>query len=284
MIREIKDSDEVSDFVLRLCGKTTRASYPRFLDEERIQDEMDKAITLDHMQLIASYCNNRLLGVCAYYWIEKEKYAQSTIFLIDGDYEIVANEIFNHIESELKGYKFLMGFPKENVKALEWLQKKEMTCIESSLVTHRKNINTINVEASEAISSITKDNFESYSKFHDSFALEEDMYYHSETLFKDIDRFVTMIYKDQGEIVASIFASDGQDLTDIVGLFIKDAYKNKGIEVLLLKTLLSKLINKHCSIGEVLFFIDDDNAEELTIALEADFVIKESYRCYQKLL
>ena len=117
-----------------------------------------------------------------------------------------------------------------------------------------------------------------------SFALELNMYNHSKNLIEKIDRFKIMVYMDKGEIVASIFASDDQDLSDIVGLFIKDAYKNKGIEILLLKTLLSKLIQKHGSLGEVLFFIDDDNVEELAIALEAGFVIKESYQCFEKLL
>lgn len=284
MIREVKDIDEVYDFILKLSGESSRASYPRFLEEERILVEINKAITLDNMQLIASYNDNRLLGVCAYYWIKKKNYAQTTLFLIDGDYDIVANEIFNHIQSELAGYRCLIGFPKENTKALEWLHKKDMTCIESSLVTHLKNLNTINVETSEAISSITRDNFDSYSRFHDSFAIEKNMYCHSKNLLEDIDRFETMVYMDKGEIVASIFANDGQDLSDIVGLFIKDAYKNKGIEVLLLKTLLSKLIHKHGSLGEVLYFVDDDNVEELTIALEAGFVIKESYQCFEKLL
>lgn len=284
MIRQIKDTDEVYDFILKLSGESSRASYPRLLEEERVQIEINKAITFDNMKLITYYTDNRLLGVCAYYWIEKENYAQTTIFLIDGDYDIVANEIFNHIQSELTGYRLLMGFPKENVKALEWLHKKDMTCIESSLVTHWKNLNTINVETSEAIGSITKDNFDSYSKFHDSFALEENMYYHSKNLLENIDRFETMFYMDKGEIVASIFARDSQALSDIVGLFIKDAYKKKGIEVLLLQTLLSKLIHKHGSLGEVLFFVDDDNVEELTNALEVGFVIKESYQCFEKLL
>jgi len=284
MIREINDTDEVYDFVLKLSRDSSRASYPRFLEKDRVQVEIDKAITLDHMQLIASYDDNRLLGVCTYYWIEKESYAQTTMFLIDGDYDIAANEIFNHIQSELTGYRLLMGFPKENVKALELLQKKDMICIESSLVTHWEYINTINVETSEAISSITKDNFDSYSKFHDSFALEANMFYNSKKLLEDIDRFETLVYKDKGKIVASIFASDGKDLSDIVGLFIKDIYKNKGIEVLLLQTLLSRLIHKHGTLSEVLYFVDDDNVEELTIALEAGFVTKESYQCFEKLL
>ena len=236
------------------------------------------------MQLIASYNDNRLLGVCAYYWIKKTNYAQTTLFLIDGDYDIIANEILNHIQSELAGYRCLIGFPKENAKALEWLRKKDMTCIESSLVTHLKNLKTISVETSEAISSITSDNFDSYSEFHDSFALEANMYNHSKNLFEKIDRFETLVYMDKGEIVASIFASDDQNLSDIVGVFIKDAYKNKGIEVLLLKTLLSKLIHKHGSLGEVLYFVDDDNVEALTNALEVGFVIKESYQCFENLL
>jgi len=284
MIREVKDIDEVYDFVLKLSRESSTASYPRIHKEERIQAELNSAVTLDSMQLIASYNDNRLLGVCAFYWIKKTNYAQTTLFLIDGDYDIVANEILNHIQSELPGYRCLIGFPKENAKALEWLRIKDMTCIESSLVTHLKNLNAINVETSEAISSITRDNFDSYSEFHDSFALEANMYNHSKNLFEKIDRFETMVYKNKGKIVASIFASDDQDSADIVGLFIRDTYKNKGIEVLLLKTLLSKLIHKHGSLDEVLFFVDDDNGEELTIALEAGFVIKESYQCFEKYL
>jgi ribosomal protein S18 acetylase RimI-like enzyme len=101
-------------------------------------------------------------------------------------------------------------------------------------------------------------------------------------LNNSIDNFEILTFKDENRIQASIFANKGKDLTDIVGLFIDERSKQKGIENILINELFYQISEQYGEIREVLYFVEEENKGELEIALDEGFQIKEEYNCFEK--
>lgn len=280
MIKVITDPDEVFDFIYKYSCNDKAASYPRMKSKEKISRNLERALTLENRMIIANY-DDELLGVCCFHW-DNDNYAQASIFLVKDSYEYVADEMICFIQNKLPKYNLLIGIPDTNAQARDYFEKKNLECIESSIVMHQLNLECAERSSNHNINRITKTNFDLYKDFHNKFAVLYEMYYTSEKLLDVIERFEILTFNNGNKIVASIFANKGKDLTDIVGLFIEDDYKNKDIESLLFDELRANLVDEFGKIGEVLYFAEDEKDVEL--ASVAGFKIKESYKCYEKAL
>lgn len=284
MIKEIYTCEEVIEFVWELSQDNMHASYPRINSIEELKEDLEKALNEKNRNIIACYRNNVLCGVCNYFWISDEKYAQTLQFLIGEDYNQVAEEMIHYISKELAGYKLFIGVPFSNEKANQYFNKKNIECIESSIVTNLYNLKSHCNQRYNSIDKITKDNFEEYAIFHDKHAIPLGIYYNSANLKNDMDRFQVLAFRKSEGIHASIFTKGNKDLSDVVGLFIDKEYKNRGIESLLINEMLMELYNEFGSIKEILYFVDEDNGDELNFVLNAGFKVKEKYRCYRCIL
>lgn len=284
MIKTIQRLDEVMDFAWDLSQNKFHASYPRINSIEEIKEELEKAINLENRNVIAYYNQDVLYGVCFYFWISNEKYAQTTGFLIKGDYDQIADEFISHISKQLPEYQLFIGVPFTNTNANEYFKKRNIECIEDSIVTRICNLEPHINQEYDCIELINKNNFEEYAVFHDKYAIPLEMYFNSKNLQKAIGRFRIFAFRQDGEIRGSIFVKAGKDISDVIGLFIDEEYKNKGIESILINEMLAKLYNEFGSIKEILYFIDESSTDELNFALNAGFWIKEKYRLYKCIL
>jgi ribosomal protein S18 acetylase RimI-like enzyme len=284
MIKTIHNFEEVIDFAWELSQNKTHASYPRKKSVKEMKRAIEKAISEENENIIAYYDEGVLCGVCIYFWKSDEKYAQTVEFLIRGDYDKVAEDFLMYISNELPGYELLIGVPFTNNNANKYFKKKNIDCIESSIVTNLYNLKPQLSEKLDCIDRINKDNFEEYAKFHDKYAIPLGIYFNSKNLNKVMDRFQVLVFRKDGEIHGSIFTKAGKDLSDVIGLFIDQEYKNKGIEGILINEMLRQLYDEFGSIQEILYFIDENNADELNLVLNAGFKIKENYRCYKCIL
>ncbi len=284
MIKEIYTCEEVIEFVWELSKDNLHASYPRIKSIEELKEDLEKALNEKNRNIIACYRNNVLCGVCNYFWISDEKYAQTLLFLIGEDYNQVAEEMIHYISKELPGYKLFIGVPFSNEKANQYFNKKNIECIESSIVTNLYNLKSHWNQRYNSIDKITKDNFEEYAIFHDKHAIPLGIYYNSANLKNDMDRFQVLAFRRDEGIHGSIFTKGNKDLSDVVGLFIDKEYKNRGIESILINEMLMELYNEFGSVKEILYFVDEDNGDELNFVLNAGFKVKEKYRCYRCIL
>ncbi len=284
MIKNVYTSEEVIDFIWELSQDNIHASYPRINSIEELKGELEKALNEKNRNIIAYYQNDVLWGVCTYFWIPDEKYAQTLQFLIREDYQQVADEMIHYISKELSGYKLFIGVPFSNENANQYFKKKNIECIESSIVANLYNLKTHWNQRHDNVDKITKDNFEEYAIFHDKHAIPLGIYYNSTNLKNDMDYFQVLVFRKDEEIHGSIFTKGNKDLSDVVGLFIDNEYKNKGIESILINEMLMELYNEFGSVKEILYFVDEDNSDELNFVLNAGFDIKERYRCYRCIL
>ncbi len=286
MIKTIDKVEEVIDFAWELSQNNLFASYPRKESIKAIRDDIEKAINKDNNNIIACYHENVLCGVCIYFWKLDEKYAQTTEFLIREDYDQSAEEMIDYISKKLAGYELFIGVPFSNENANQYFKKKNIECIESSIVTNLYNLKSPSHEKHDCVDKITKDNFEEYAIFHDKHAIPSGGYWNSKNLKKQMERFQIQVFvfrKDE-RIHASIFTKTGKELSDVVGLFIDEEYKNNGIESILINEMLMGLYNEFGTIEEILFFTDEACTDELNLVLAAGFQIKEKYRCYKCIL
>lgn len=256
------------------------ASYPRIDLIEELKEELLKAINLENHNIIAFYHQNILYGVCSYFWLSDEKYAQTLRFLIKEDYDQVADEFISYISTQLSGYKLFIGVPFTNKNSNKYFKKRNIECIENSIVTRICNLEPHISQRYDCIEKINKNNFEEYAVFHDKYAIPSDMYFNSKNLRKYIEGFRIFAFRQDGEIHGSIFVKAGKDISDVVGLFIDGEYKDKGIESILINEMLTQLYNEFGTIKEILFFVDEDFTNELNLVLDAGFEIKEKYRLY----
>lgn len=284
MIKKIYRVEEVMDFAWELSQNDLYASYPRRNSIEEIKKELERAINLEERNIIAYYHQNVLCGVCAYFWECDEKYAQTVVFLIRGDYDQIADEFINHISKQLPGYELFIGVPFTNKNANEYFMRKNVELVESSIVAALYNLESHGNESHNQVERITNSNFEEYATFHDKYAMPSGMYYNSKNLQKDIDYFRIFAFRQDEEVRGSIFTKASKDGASVVGLFVDKEYKNKGIESILINETLMQLYNEFGSLREFLYFIDEDSLNELNAALNAGFEIKEKYRCYKCIL
>lgn len=284
MIKTIYRFEEVIDFAWELSQDDLHASYARMKSMKEVKREIERAIREENYNIVASYHENVLCGVCIYYWICDEKYAQTRVFLIRGDYDQIAEEFISHIRNQLAGYELLIGVPFTNKNANGYFKKKNFECIDSSIVTKLYNLEYNINQNHECVEKITKSNFEEYAIFHDKYAVPLEMYFDSKNLRKDMDRFRIFIFRQDEAIHGSIFVKIVRDTAEVFGLFVDKEYKNKGIGSILINDMLMQLYNEFGAIKEITYFIDEDCTDELNSALTAGFEIKDKYRCYKCIL
>lgn len=281
MIRVVNDVDEVIEFTWELSRNNLQASYPRLNSKFDVKNEIEKSIIKENFNTIAFYNKNKLFGVCSYFWIEDERYAQTTIFIIDDGYKNIADEFINYLGRELRGYELFIGVPNTNKYAIEYFKEKGVKCVENSIVTKKDGLSkNLNLRC-EFIEKIDKTNFIDYSLFHDRYAISNDIYYNSENVYKEIENFRIYVYTKDKEIYGSIFVKIGKKISEVIGLFIDKRYRNKGIEYILLNEMLAELYNEFGTVKEILYFIDKDSIDEMDIALQAGFEIVEEYKLYK---
>lgn len=284
MIKTIHSLDEVMDFAWELSQNNLHASYPRINSIEELKGELEKAINLENRNIIGYYDQEVLCGVCFYYWISDEKYAQTAGFLIKGDYDEIADKFISYISKQLPGYELYIGVPFTNKNANEYFTEKNIELIDRSIVTAMYNLESRGYESHNQVEKITSSNFEEYAVFHDKYAIPLGMYFNSKNLQKAIDRFRIFAFRQDGEIHGSMFTKAFKDGGDVIGLFLDKEYKNKGIESILINETLMQFYNEFGSLREILYFIDEDCTDELSAALTAGFKIKENYRLYKCML
>lgn len=127
----VQKSDEVIEFVWKLSQNKLYASYPRQNAISKLKEEIEKAIKSDNFNIIAFYHKDELCGVCSYFWIDDEKYAQITIFLIGEGYDQVADKFINYMGKELPGYELFIGLPSTNKSANEYFREKNIELFRS---------------------------------------------------------------------------------------------------------------------------------------------------------
>lgn len=284
MIIEIKDKSEILEYMWNLSQDNTKNSYPKKHSKDELEQSIEAAIISDTYKVIGCYHDNILKGASIYFWIEENKYAQTTFFLIDNDFSLVANEIIDYIKKQLPAYELFIGVPFDNVNASNYFEMMNIKCIASSIDTRLKHKPNIIGEVREQIDSLDLEAFDEYAIFHDRFAYKLEMYWTSDRVKESMNQFRIFVYRDSNKIGGSIFVKKYLGGAEVFGLFLDEEFKNKGLERELLQFMLSSIYKEYEDIKEVVYFIDETETQELEVALAIGFEISDTYRCYKCVL
>lgn len=180
---------------------------------------------------------------------------------------------------EYSGYRALFGFPRENINANKFFIDRGNKCLDSCLdmrlVTNC--FNEINTQIT--ILKITEESFDSYADFHDKHWVNS--YWTSDRLRKELDKWHIFVYGEE-QIEASIFITFcNEDTIEIFGVAISEENKKEGLKEKLISAALKEIFKEYPTIKNTIFFIDDNEEEDLRIANALGFNYFSSYRCYE---
>jgi hypothetical protein len=99
----------------------------------------------------------------------------------------------------------------------------------------------------------------------------------SKNLKQELERFRILALRKADRTYGSIFAKANS--AEIFGLFSEG--ENLGKKDALISHLLVQLYNEFGSLEEIIFFIDEEDSAELSLALNAGFEVNDRYRCYR---
>lgn len=271
------------DFAWELSQKPETSSYSLYKEKSKLEENFKRSFLKDNNILVGYYENNELIAVINFFFVESEKYLQTTGAYISSNYNKVMDALIVMLKSKYPNYRALFGFTKENINANDYFIENGYECVDSCLDMRLSTVNFKGTEQINNIFKICKSDFDSYASFHDkSF---QGIYWTSNRLREALDDWYIFVYRQEDTIEGSIFITTCDENTiEIFGLAVSDKYKGKGIEEVLLSQALDELFRYNTSIKKTIFFIDDVEGKELDMVKKIGFNYYSSYRCYQVIL
>ena len=104
----LNEYNEIIDFVLSKSVDSKTASYIRMHTKEDVIKTLNQQINNADGELFSIY-DDKLCGVFSYFWIAKENYMQTTIFLVENRYAEVATFAVKHMKEGREKYKLFIG-------------------------------------------------------------------------------------------------------------------------------------------------------------------------------
>jgi len=278
MIRQLTKEgiSTIIDFVYHLSIDNSTASYSRMKTKQDVERELFRRVEDVNSNVFSVHSEKRLIGICAYYWLEEDNYIQTTVFVFNEPTKVALSVSIDLIKRKRENYRLLIGVPAENNRLSKLLHQLGVQIEYSANLIYDKREVVRNV--TKDIIEVDADNFNSYRDYHDRFALKHEMYWNAENLLKAINDFRIFSYFSSGEIIASIFYKRGNVHQEIFGLF-SDVY-DKNVYKQLLNKVLDQVESESEKL-EVTFFIDMKEKLELTIAIEVGFRVQDTYLCFE---
>ena len=275
-----RDISIAVDFAWKLSQNPETSSYTLYNEKSKLEENFNMSFLKDNNILLGYYEKNELIAVIQFFFINSERYLQTTGVYISSNYNQVMDALMIIFKNEYPNYRALFGFPKENIKANNYFIKNGYECVDSCLDMRLSTVDFKGAKQSNNIFKLSKSDFDSYASFHDKFF--QNIYWTSNRLREAFDDWYTFVYIPKDTIEGSVFIKVCDENTlEIFGLLVSDEYIGKGIKEVLLAQGLEILFKYKPSIKQTIFFINDVESEELNIVEKVGFRYFSSYRCYQ---
>lgn len=256
-------------------------SYPLRKSKSELEKSLRKSMSHTDHKVLGYYKNNNLIGVIELFVEVNESYLQVRTY-INEDFEEIMNELVIYLKAYYPNFKAHFGYPKENIKAINYFTANQYNCIEASSDL-RLCIDDFVLKKNtfSAIQRLKKDNFSQYAVFHDHHGGEE-MYWNSARLYTAFDSWYIYVYMNGLEILGSIliYCKPGTDSIEVFGLFVEDIPNTYEVIEDLLSNSILKILDEEKGIKQVIFFIEEKDTIQYEIAKQIGFKDKGSYRCY----
>ena len=118
-----EDISTVIDFVYHLSIDNSTASYSRMKTREDVESELVRRVEDTSSNVFSVHSEKRLIGVCAYYWLEEDNYIQTTVFVFNEPTKEALSISIGLIKQKRENYRLLIGVPAENKQLSELLHQ-----------------------------------------------------------------------------------------------------------------------------------------------------------------
>ena len=283
MIKIIDENniEEVINFSWEVAKNIINTSYPLRKSRSEIEKSLRKSMNHTEDKVLGYYKNNNLIGVIELFVEVTEKYLQVRTY-INKDFDEIMNELLIYLKAYYPNFKAHFGYPKENIKAINYFTANQYSCIEASSDLRLCTDDFVfKRDTTSAVQRLQKDDFSKYAIFHDHHGGEQ-MYWNSARLYNAFDSWYIYVYMNGSEILGSIliYCKPGLDCIEIFGLFVEEMPNQYEVIENLLYHSISKILDKEKKIKEVIFFIEEQDILQYEIAKQIGFKDKGSYRCY----
>ena len=266
------------DLVIKDCE---HFSYPRFNKISDIYRELEYSIEFMATESLVVEEKGNLEGLVTYFWDDDEKYVQITLLVIKNKDINIFNQITSNIKEKLKGFEINLSLAESAwINDVDSFRERALVA-ENSHVLEKRNISEKNDQSiDEKI--LKKEDFQSYRDFYDSFA--KDMYYSSNNLYRDFDKFRIFVKRDDEDIKASLIVKiygKRPCQAEIFAIFIKDVENYEETFDSLIKAMENALVDEFGKIQEIKYYLDVDKKIELKEATKNGFNKLDTYILYK---
>lgn len=261
----------------RLCQSVSTRSYPLFQSKKAIRKEYLLRRKEEHGELLGCFSGETLIGVCAFFVIPSDRYLQTVAFYTERDTQKAIDEILAYLKENYPGYSINAGLPFENAAVAGPLQQKGFGLAEDSFdlrLTLRDFMR--NDRPQEPALRLASGRYAEYAEFHDLHF--PDIYWNAERLLSDIARWRIFVHLGDGKIDGSIFVMMQSKTAEIFGLWAPDAEITRE----LLCGSIKAATTENTNIGEVIFFVEEDETHNLNAAEACGFRRAAHYRLWRK--
>ena len=204
---EKQDFDRYVEFAYELALDMTKSGYPTYADGIKTKkdfiDRARKAFSRDGEEILLFERGGKATGWIHYYHLPEDRYLDTCSFCVaEGMGEALA-EFIAFAHDQFPGSELYLGFPKENMEAVEVLD----TCGFERLEERYNDVldfdHYILRPESKDVISIMRDNFQLFADIHSQY--DKDMYWNSERILKAIDEWRIFVLLRKEKTVGAIY-------------------------------------------------------------------------------
>ena len=283
MLRPCTESEfeKYMDFAYELATDPTKSGYPTYCDKIKTKEmfiaRSREAFYREMEQMLLFEYEGEVHGFIHLFLIPEDNYLSTLGFNIGKATELALAEFLAFAEKNYSEYDLFLGFPADNVSAVDFLRGHGFECIENDYNNTAFLDECDGVKSSNAVR-IGRDNFERFRALHAK--AEADMYWTSERIFAAIDSWNILLTEKDGEPQGAVYYMNADDgWYEIFGI---DINKSEYSPALFKELLNAALHDAGSRGGRVMTFFCEEKYEDA--AKECGFMCIGKYLLYKTYL
>lgn len=280
MLRPCSESEfeKYIDFAYELATDPTKSGYPTYCDKIKTKEmfiaRSREAFCRETEQMLLFEYDGEVQGFIHLFLIPEDNYLSTLGFNIGKETEQALAEFLAFVGERYSGYDLFLGFPADNVSAVDFLRRHGFECIEDDYNNTAFLDRLGEIKSSGAVR-IGRDNFESFRALHTP--AEADMYWTSERIFAAIDSWNILMIEKDGEPQGAVYYMNADDgWHEIFGIDINNGEYSPALFRELLNAALRDAGSRG---GRAMTFFCDEKYE--VAARECGFICIGRYLLYK---
>lgn len=281
MIKKIKKCDihTISKYIWAVYQDENKRTTPPYHDSKDVESHLLKCSQYKSDHLLGIYVSDNLEGVVLILVDEADQSIniKGPYIHNSSKYKEIASEMMDYIESKFKGFKCYFGTTKPNVNSQFFLKSHDFLCTEDTIQMSVTKDVLVQIESQFNIQLLTEEAMEAYKGFHD--IQYPDYYWHSDRIYKVMDRWKIHVALENNKIIGSIFTmKQTEDTGEIYGCKVLEAYENKQVRADLIYNSTKSWMDE--GLTTLLYFVGE-GLESESAAL-VGFKGYDTYMCFIK--